>query len=117
ISRDHGTIERSAGGWSFVDHDSRNGSWIDGRRAVPREPVALENGARLQLARTLLVLRELPLGDAWSLTGEHPLLEIMSPALGTRFAELVRLTASMKPAVLLRGDTGSGKEVVARALH
>src|SRR5690606_22260199 len=117
ISREHGVLERRDGRWHFADGGSRNGSWLDGRRCAVGEPVALSHGATLQLGRTLLVARELPAGQEWtSAPGDSP-LDTMSPALAKRLAALSRIVAAGDGPILLRGPTGSGKELVARAIH
>ena len=47
----------------------------------------------------------------------HPNLATLSPALGAELDAFERLIARARPSVLLRGPTGSGKEMVARAIH
>ena len=32
VSRTHGEVRREAVGWVFIDNDSQNGSWVEGRR-------------------------------------------------------------------------------------
>jgi transcriptional regulator of acetoin/glycerol metabolism len=116
VSREHATLERSGATWTFRDAGSRNGSWIDGVRAAPDEIIEVKSGATVQLGRTLCLLCEMP-ADAQPLGPPHPSLRTVSAALGRRFAELARLLVSAQPAILLRGPTGSGKELVARAIH
>jgi transcriptional regulator with GAF, ATPase, and Fis domain len=51
-----------------------------------------------------------------SQSAPHPALQTKSPACA-EMVQRVRLYASADYTVLLRGETGSGKEVIARALH
>lgn len=47
VSRTHGEVRREAVGWVFIDNDSQNGSWIEGRRVdrvVLRDGVSVSFG-------------------------------------------------------------------------
>lgn len=47
VSRTHGEVRREAAGWVFIDNDSQNGSWVEGRRVdrvVLREGVTITFG-------------------------------------------------------------------------
>lgn len=47
VSRTHGEVRREAVGWVFIDNDSQNGSWVEGRRVdrvVLKEGVAISFG-------------------------------------------------------------------------
>ncbi len=114
-SRDHIVLSRAGGVLRVADCGSRNGTWVNGQRLAPNEPVALDDGAVLRLGRTLLVYREELFGpDA----AEPPLGALVSP-FGMRAVrvELERMLSPRPPTnVLIEGETGTGKELVAAAI-
>jgi DNA-binding NtrC family response regulator len=110
-------LEVTAEGQRFrvVDLDSTNGTFLEGARV--REAV-VEPGATLMIGRT--VLRVLAQAEPLEVT----------PSQARRFGELVgesfamrevfavlELAAKSDATVLVQGETGTGKELVARALH
>jgi DNA-binding NtrC family response regulator len=119
MSSTHARLQRVLGEWVLEDTGSKNGTLLDGRR-IERSP--LHDGAVLELGHTLLLFRSsLPEDSEALLDGdalrEVPLaLRTLSPALKLEF-ERVALVARSPVAVLLRGETGTGKEVVARCIH
>ena len=161
-SRLHASIRRRDGDWELTDHESRNGSAVNGQ--VVKEPIFLKNGDRVQLAHTQLLfcladsdalaadtlrpgtdsmewhqaipatiaasarqaerddltsrlsrardenrsLRRLLAQDS-EIVGESPkILELL---------KLVARAADSKATALIRGESGVGKELVARAIH
>jgi len=90
------------------DLGSTNGTWVDGTR-VRRHP--LRPGAILRVGRTELrvACREAP-------TGSEPATELASGSMLMVMADVDRLAPLPWP-VLIRGETGVGKEHAARALH
>jgi transcriptional regulator with GAF, ATPase, and Fis domain len=119
MSGTHARLQRVLGEWMLEDAGSKNGTVLDGRR-VERSP--LHDGALIELAHTFFLFRaSLPRADDGFLDGEalraHPsALRTLSPALQTEFERLA-LVARSPVTVLLRGETGTGKEVAARAVH
>ncbi len=105
------------GGLSLAPPDSRmavevNGVEID--RPVVLDAAQLENGVVLGLGRAILLCIH------WTdrLPRDNPvpgLLGVSSGAIKVR--ELIRAVASTEMPVLLLGETGTGKEVAARAIH
>lgn len=51
ISRRHVMIRAAGEGYEIIDLNSKNGTWLDGKRLVPNQPYALPSGARLLLGR------------------------------------------------------------------
>lgn len=116
ISREHVRLENQHGRWVACDLDSRNGSWLDGRRLSPHEPTLLPARAVLQLGRTVLLLGDEPP----SRTSAEPVpagLESRSGPFAAAVRRVSALVAAPRTTILVRGPIGSGKEVAARALH
>lgn len=51
VSRRHVMIRAAGGGYEIIDLNSKNGTWLDGKRLVPNQPHALPSGAHLLLGR------------------------------------------------------------------
>lgn len=97
------------------DLGSHNGSRVDGRD-VGDSIIALQDGSIVQLGDVCLVYER---GAALASESDGSLessLPGRAPAMVALRHELARLAASTSP-VLLRGELGTGKEHIARALH
>jgi pSer/pThr/pTyr-binding forkhead associated (FHA) protein len=100
---------RITGGVAELGCGSKNGTMVDGGRCSRRE---LANGARIEAARTALMFqRNRPMP-----AGRHAGLATFEPGLASQFEILSQLAATDLP-LLIRGPTGSGKEVAASACH
>ena len=127
LSRSHLVLERRPTGVVLKDR-STHGTFVDGR-AVGGDPVELCAGTRVQLGDWSLVLAR----QAWSTGGEEstrpvaasaPRVERVqlqgivgrSPAMLEVCERVIRLARFDVP-VLVTGETGTGKELVAQALH
>jgi len=115
LSRRHLEVARADGRWTVRDLDSRNGSFSDGipvqpETAVPAGPLGvLRLGDSIVLA--LDDVRPI-LGGAIERTGGT----VLGPRLRKLYADLER-TARTAQHVHVTGETGSGKELVARRFH
>jgi two-component system nitrogen regulation response regulator GlnG len=118
VSRLPVRIAREAGGGlSLTPPDSRMAVEVNGveiRQPVLLDAAQLENGVVLGLGRAILLCIH------WTdrLPRDNPvpgLLGVSSGAIKVR--ELIRAVASTEMPVLLLGETGTGKEVAARAIH
>jgi MoxR-like ATPase len=113
VSSGHLRIDRAGGTLRVADVGSRNGTWVNGSRLLPRDLVPLDDGAVVRLGRTLLVYREElagsfePAPPVGGLVGPFGLRAVAEPIAG--------LSRSHPSNVLVEGETGVGKELVARA--
>jgi transcriptional regulator of acetoin/glycerol metabolism len=118
ISLRHATLSRSAERWRLIDHGSKNGSVVDGRRA---ESTMLHDAALIEVGATLLVLSHVVTHtfaeSGWIDPDEGPpRLHTLLPALQRQLVDLERIARS-GTSILLLGETGTGKEVLANIIH
>ncbi len=117
MSSQHARLSRVMRAWVLEDTKSKNGVRHNGQ-SVAR--VELKDGDVFELGRTFFVFRlDQPLAgelESDALRPAAPGLATMSPSLEGRFAELVKLARS-GVTIALGGPSGSGKEVIARAVH
>jgi DNA-binding NtrC family response regulator len=119
LSRAHVAIERVEGRWTAIDQGSKNGTLVDHVR-VDRS--ALSDGAIIGTGAVFSVFRLAavgvcpPLRDGHALVDEAAGLRTVHPALEEQLDRLRRAATSDLP-VLVFGETGTGKELVARAIH
>jgi transcriptional regulator with GAF, ATPase, and Fis domain len=120
MSGAHARVERNNAEFVLVDTGSTNGTLVNG------EPIArqvLRNGDLIEVGQTVLLYREIEdVADrAHSLDSSTaaallPGIVTLDPILARRLKRLARVAASPLPLLLL-GETGTGKEVLARGLH
>jgi DNA-binding NtrC family response regulator len=116
VSERHAVVEHRGDELRFEDLGSLNGSFLGGE---PIRSAAIADGQTIVVGRTVLLFRrgvERPAtGNAFDVAGA-PELRTLSPETARVHAILAR-AASSPVAVFLRGETGVGKEIAARALH
>ncbi|MBK8696259.1 MAG: sigma 54-interacting transcriptional regulator [Deltaproteobacteria bacterium] len=117
-SRVHATLAFDGRSVTVRDEGSSNGTFVAG--AQVRGERAVEDGERIEIGSTkiivLLTLSGAPRPAAPEASGADDEVVAVDPATVALFALVRRLAASDLP-VLVQGETGVGKELVARALH
>ncbi len=119
MSARHARMTHHLRRWSVADQGSRNGIWIDGRGI---KDALLEDGAVIELGRTAFLFRMLAAADgpadvaAAALPIAIPGVATFAPEFGAALAALAKL-ARTSQSVILRGETGTGKEVLGRGVH
>ncbi|MGO8999713.1 MAG: sigma 54-interacting transcriptional regulator [Polyangiaceae bacterium] len=115
VSRLHAELEPRQDGVWVRDLGSLNGTFVgDVLVTAARLPAS----ARVRVGATVLTVlpdMEETAVDLWPEDGLGDLIG-GSPAMRELYATIVRVGAT-EAAVLVRGETGSGKELVARAIH
>jgi sigma-54 dependent transcriptional regulator, acetoin dehydrogenase operon transcriptional activator AcoR len=118
MSTQHVQLRHTGSTWLLEDPGSKNGTLVNG---VPCRRAILADGDVVTAGGTLLLYRThaAPAGAGdLDLQARRPPagLATLVPALEDTLAVAVRVARSRVPMLLL-GDTGSGKEVLARAIH
>jgi len=115
VSRLHAELEPTERGTWVRDLGSRNGTHV-GNLLVTAALVP--DGAQIRVGGTELVLRYPPQPSPIELWPEDRFGGLIgtSPAMRELFAQMARVSVSDAP-VLILGETGTGKELAARAIH
>ena len=120
VSAQHARLTRALGRWTVQDLDSRNGTFVNGVRVAS---AVLADGDALEIGRTFFLFR-----DAAPMAQDDPVdLETRpdedAPGMTTLHAPLAAELRALSQvagtllSLLIQGETGTGKELVARALH
>jgi sigma54-dependent transcription regulator len=117
-SSEHSRLLRTDDGWKLEDSRSKNGTYVNGER---RERAQLRDGDLFAIGHVFFMYRESGsgLGDesADQLRAPAPELATFVRPLAYQFELMARLAAKPLANLMLLGETGTGKEVVARAFH
>jgi DNA-binding NtrC family response regulator len=119
MSSVHARLVRASGQWLIEDANSRNGSFVNGERvsrAVLREADVIEVGHSLLLLRESMDLGQAPSDMDGAMQSEPPGFRTLVPRVAEDFSALKRLAPTKVP-ILLLGETGTGKELLARGVH
>lgn len=115
VSRKHLEIERTSRGLLLRDLSSRNGTFLAGRLTLQ---AFVEPGDKIDLGKTRLTVKQKTRETEVELDGGEQFGDLvgMSEAMRIIFAELRRVTRE-DVTLLIEGETGTGKELAARAVH
>jgi MoxR-like ATPase len=121
MSRAHARLERPAGRWRIVDLGAKNGVHVNGERVAQ---ATLADGDVVELGGALFLYRhafpwvagESPDRDTRTVVAPTPGLRTLLPDLAQQFEALAHV-ARGATTILIRGETGTGKELVARSVH
>jgi transcriptional regulator with PAS, ATPase and Fis domain len=125
VSKAHAALRRVSEGWILADEGSKNGTFLNNRRitgVVPARP-----GDLIQIGNVFCVIRVSPVPGDVEVSGDLAgAAEIAAasfsgcptlvPFLAARMARLRMIVATREPIVIV-GETGTGKEILARAIH
>jgi transcriptional regulator with GAF, ATPase, and Fis domain len=115
VSREHLSIRAGELGWTLVDNDSTNGTYVGELRVYKSE---VYQATLVRIGQT--VLRIEPMGEhvEQELSAHHRFGRMMgkSPSMREMFAVLEKVARS-DLTVLIEGETGTGKELAAEGLH
>lgn len=114
LSRHHCTIDLVCGRFRITDHDSQNGTFVNG---IPVKERVLVDGDRIAIGISLFVFLSPEMG---SIAGSLPGFDF--PIVGETAAirhvlEFVAQVAPLDGCVLISGEKGTGKKMAARGLH
>lgn len=120
ISRTHARLLRHDDGWLLTDLGSKNGVVTNGN--LTKEAV-LADGDVIEIGGAILIFRDdscvgceaddFDLGNAFTLPAAFRTLDVQ---VGRLAADLLKIAPSAVP-VVIRGETGTGKELMAQAIH
>ena len=115
VSRRHLEIERTPRGLLLRDLGSRNGTFVAGRLTLQ---AFVEPGDKIDLGKTRLTIKQKTRETEVELDGGELFGDLVgvSEAMRIVFAELRRVSRD-DVTVLVEGETGTGKELAARAVH
>jgi transcriptional regulator with GAF, ATPase, and Fis domain len=115
VSRKHAILVIEDG-MRVEDLGSSNGTWVAGRRLEPNTSAPLPAGSLLELGSVLIVVQGGEKQPPRSTSSGAAGVVVVDPQM-RRVHELIDVVAKSSMSVILLGETGSGKEVLATRVH
>jgi transcriptional regulator with PAS, ATPase and Fis domain len=115
MSAEHAILLRSAAGWIIRDVGSKNGVFVDGVRVQTSE---VKEGSIIELGRSFFTMSRHaadPVDQLGSVLADDGIATVL-PSLEVQFKHALQVARSEVP-VVITGETGTGKELVTRAIH
>ena len=113
LSTSHASLQRVLGRWLLEDEGSRNGTFVEGERTTR---IDLTDGALFEIGHGFFVFRAAAAADPPGAPAGETFTGSLQPAYAAQLRALER-AAPTNLAVVLRGETGTGKEVLAQLVH
>jgi DNA-binding NtrC family response regulator len=114
-SRHHFEIQFTERGYLLVDLGSTNGTFLDGRRI---ERAYLSPGSQIRAGSSMLTFAPLDEEVTIEPDRDSELCGMVGQSMKMRqIFGLIKKIAPMDVSVIIQGETGTGKELVARAIH
>lgn len=117
-STQHARVVGTRDGWVLEDLNSKNGTVLNGTRCTRAN---LGDGDIFEIGHVMFLFRELGEGEgdvtADRLPAPTPELATFVDSLAAKFELVAKLARNPVASLTLYGETGTGKEVVARAFH
>jgi DNA-binding NtrC family response regulator len=115
VSRHHFEVQWTDKGYLVVDLDSTNGTYLDGKRV---ERAFLHDGTRIQVGATVIEFAQQEQDEEVEPDREGFFAGMAGKSMRMRqIFGLLRKVAPMDVSVIIQGETGTGKELAARAIH
>jgi len=119
LSKDHALLRREGNGWTVTDLNSRNGVSVNGTQI--QSPTGVGPGDLVSLGRMFFVFEVDETEPVADMDATDPSAEptgflTLIPSLGQKLWRL-RREAVRNTSITLVGETGTGKEVLAKAVH
>jgi two-component system response regulator AtoC len=115
VSRRHARL-RIGDPLHIEDLGSRNGTFVHGRRLAAGEAATVPLGSVVELGSTFFVVYRGSLADGLAANPPSTAMLVVGETMQRLYA-LLDTVAPSKLSLLVLGETGTGKEVYARALH
>ena len=114
MSSVHARLDWVAGAWTIEDAGSKNGVFLNGQRVTS---ASLADGDVIDLGHTIFLFRDAVTDDVTSSQAPNVAgLATISPELAHELRPLPELAKS-PISIIVVGETGTGKELIARAVH
>ena len=123
VSRRHAVLRAARGGLAVEDLGSRNGTSVNGQRMASRATTSLAIGDVIAVGDAQIVVAARasqapaspdPEGGSERSSGD---IVVADPAMARVYASVRKVARMPSTTVLLLGETGTGKDVIARQLH